>query len=54
MFSIIQISIDFYYEFYVHLLCGFPIVLNYDEMNCNIVSKFFYYVFPSANSGYMQ
>jgi hypothetical protein len=36
--SIIQRSIDFYYEFYVHLLCEFFVVLDYDDMNCNLVS----------------
>jgi hypothetical protein len=34
---VIQRSIDFYNEFYVHFLCGFFVVLDYDEMNCNIV-----------------
>jgi len=29
-------------------------MLDYDEMNCNIVSKVFYKVFWSADSGYMQ
>ncbi len=45
MFSIIQRSIDFYSEFYVHLLCDFFIVSNYDEMNCNLVVGVFYNVF---------
>ncbi len=44
-FSAIQISIDFYSEFYVHLLCEFFVVLDYDEMNCNIVFGVFYNVF---------
>jgi hypothetical protein len=35
--SIIQRSTNFYNEFYVHLLCGFLVVLDYDEMNCNLV-----------------
>jgi hypothetical protein len=34
-----------YNEFYVHLLCEFFIVLDYDEMNYNIVSRVFYNVF---------
>jgi hypothetical protein len=55
MFSIIQRSTDFYSEFYVHLLCEFFVVLDYDEMNCNIIfGGFFYNVFISANFGYMQ
>jgi hypothetical protein len=45
MFSIIQKSIDFYIEFYVHLLCEFFVVSYYDEMNCNIVYGVFYNVF---------
>jgi hypothetical protein len=53
MFSIIQKNIDLYSEFYVHILCGFLVMLNYDEMNYNLVSRFFYNVFKSANSGYM-
>jgi hypothetical protein len=42
MFSIIQININFYNEFYVHLLYEFFIVLDYDEMNCNIVFVVFF------------
>ncbi len=45
MFSIIQRSTNFYNEFYVHLLCGFPIMLDYNEMNCNLVSRFFYMMY---------
>jgi len=45
MFSIIQRSIDFYNEFYVHLLCEFFVVSNYDEMNYNVVFGVFYNVF---------
>jgi hypothetical protein len=41
MFSVIQRNINFYNEFYVHILCGFPIVSHYDEMNYNIVLEFF-------------
>jgi hypothetical protein len=54
MFLVIQISIDFYSEFYVHLLCGFFVLLNYDEMNCNLASGIFYNVFWSADFSYMQ
>ncbi len=55
MFSIIQRSTDFYNEFYVQLLCEFSIILDYDEMNCTLVSGvFFYNVFWSVDSGYMQ
>jgi hypothetical protein len=54
MFSVIHRNINFYNEFYVHILCGFPIVLDDDEMNCNIVSRIFYNVFWNANFGYMQ
>jgi hypothetical protein len=45
MFSEIQRSIDFYNEFYIQLLCEFSIVLDYDEMNCNLVFGVFYNVF---------
>jgi hypothetical protein len=44
MFLIIHRSIDFYNEFYVHLSCGFLVVLDYDEMNCNLVFGIFYNV----------
>jgi hypothetical protein len=54
MFSIIQRNTDFYSEFYVHILCEFSIVLDYDEMICNLVFGVFYNVFWSANSSYMQ
>jgi hypothetical protein len=49
MVLIIQIIINFYDEFYVHLLCELFIVLDYDEMNYNIVSKVYYNVFWSAD-----
>ncbi len=39
MLSIIQRSTNFYNEFYVDLLCEFFIVLDYGEMNWNIVSR---------------
>jgi hypothetical protein len=45
MFSVIQRSIDFYNELYVHLLCEFFVVLDYDEMNYNIVSRVLLHVF---------
>jgi hypothetical protein len=54
MFSIIQRSTNFYNQFYVHLLCDFFVVSEYDEMNCDLVSGVFYNVFWSANFGYMQ
>jgi hypothetical protein len=53
MFSIIQISTNFYIELYVQLLCEFSLVLDYDEMNYDLVSKVFYNVFRSANCVYM-
>jgi hypothetical protein len=34
-------STYFYSEFYVHLLCEFSIVSDYDEMNCNIIFRVF-------------
>jgi hypothetical protein len=37
MFEAIQRNTDFYSEFYVHLLCEFFVLLDYDEMNCNLV-----------------
>jgi hypothetical protein len=45
MFSVIQKNIDFYGEFYVHFLCEFFVMLDYDEMNCNLVSRVLYNVF---------
>jgi len=54
MFSVIQRSTNFYNEFYVHLLCEFSVVLDYDEMNCNLVSRVFLNVFWNENYGYMQ
>jgi hypothetical protein len=45
MFIIIQRSIDFYNEFYVHLLCEFCVMSDYDEMNCNLVFGVSYNVF---------
>jgi hypothetical protein len=39
---VIQRSTYFYNEFYVHLLCEFFVVLDYDEMNCNIVFGVFF------------
>ncbi len=53
MFLVIQKSIDFYNELYVHLLCEFFVVLDYDEMNCDCVFEVFYNVFWSADFGYM-
>jgi hypothetical protein len=53
MFLVIQRNTNFYNEFYVHLLCGFLVVLNYDEMNCNLIYGIFYNVFWSANFGYI-
>jgi len=41
MFLVIQRSINFYSEFYVHLLCDFFVVLDYDEINCNLFLEFF-------------
>jgi hypothetical protein len=54
MFLIIQRNTNFYNEFYIHLLCEFSLVLDYDEINCNIVSGVFYNVFWSADFDYMQ
>ncbi len=45
IFLVIQRSIDFYSEFFV--------VLDYDKMNCDLVSGVFYNVFWSADSSYM-
>jgi hypothetical protein len=41
MFLVIEKITNFYIEFYVHLLCEYSIVLDYDEMNCNLVSGVF-------------
>jgi len=38
MFLVIQKNTYFYNEFYIELLYEFSIVLDHDEMNCNIVS----------------
>jgi hypothetical protein len=45
MILVIQKNIDFYSEFYVHFLCGFPVVLEYNEMNCNLIFGIFYDAF---------
>jgi hypothetical protein len=37
MFLVIQRNTNFYSEFYVHLLCEFFVMLDYDEMNYNLV-----------------
>ncbi len=54
MFLVIQKNIDFYNEFSIHLLFEFFVVLDYDEMNCNLVSRVLYNVFWSEDFGYMQ
>jgi len=41
MFLEIQKNTDFYNEFYIHFLCEFFVVLNYDETN--IISRVFFY-----------
>jgi hypothetical protein len=45
MFSIIQKNTNFYNEIYVHLLCEFSILLDYDEMNCNLVFGVFFIMY---------
>jgi hypothetical protein len=45
MFPVIQKNINFYSELYVHFLCELFVVLNYDELNCNPISRVFYNVF---------
>jgi hypothetical protein len=45
MFLVIQKSTDFYNEFYIHFLYEFSIVLDYDEMNCNIIFGVYFNVF---------
>jgi hypothetical protein len=54
MVLIIQIITNFYNEFYVHLSCELFIVLDYDEMNYNIVSKVFIMYFEVKIYNYMQ
>jgi hypothetical protein len=54
MFLIIQKNTNFYSELYVHLLYEFYVVLDYDEMNCNIIFGVFYNLFWSVNFGFMQ
>jgi hypothetical protein len=44
----------FWVNFMFILLCEFYVVLEYDEMNCNLVSRVFYNVFWNADSSYMQ
>jgi hypothetical protein len=41
MFLAIQKNIDFYNEFYVHFVCEFFIVSNYNEMNCKLFLELF-------------
>jgi hypothetical protein len=53
MFLVIQRSTNFYNESYVHLLCEFSVISNYDEMNCNIVFGVFFNVFRNVDFGYM-
>jgi hypothetical protein len=53
MFLAIQKNIDFYSEFYVHFVYEFLMVLNFDEMNYNILFGVFFNVLWSADSGYM-
>jgi hypothetical protein len=54
MFIVIQKSTDFYNEFYVHIVVWIVLVRKYDETKCNLVSRFFYNVFWSADFGYMK
>jgi len=42
MFTIIQRSVDFYIEFYVHIVVWIVLVWKYDEMKCNIVFGVFF------------
>jgi len=44
MVLIIQKNTNFYSELYVHLLYEFYVVLDYDEMICNIIFEVFYNV----------
>jgi hypothetical protein len=53
MFLVIQKNTYFYNEFYIHLLCEFSVVLNYDETNL-VFGVFFYNVLWSENYDYMQ
>ncbi len=43
MFSVIHRNIDFYNKFYVHLLCEYFVMLDYDEMNCLFMEFFIMY-----------
>jgi hypothetical protein len=36
------------------LLCEFAVILEYDKMNCNLVSGVFYNVFQGVGSSYMN
>jgi hypothetical protein len=36
------------------LLCEFFVILECDEMNCDLVSGFFYNVFWNVDFGYME
>jgi hypothetical protein len=53
MFLVIQRNKNFYIEFYVHILCEFFVMSNYDEMNCNHVFGDFYDVFWNVDFDYM-
>jgi hypothetical protein len=48
MFLVIQRSTNFYNEFNVHLLCDFFVVLDYDEMNCNIIFGGFFIMYSEV------
>jgi hypothetical protein len=45
MFIVIQISTDFYSEFYVHIVVWIILAWEYDEMKWNLVFGIFYNVF---------
>jgi hypothetical protein len=36
------------------LLCEFSVILEYDEMNCNLAFRVFYDVYLSVDSNYMK
>jgi hypothetical protein len=54
MFLIIQKNIDFCSEFYVYIVVWIFVVIEYDEMNYNIVYGVFYNVFWSVDSSYIK
>jgi hypothetical protein len=48
MFTVIYININFYNEFYVHIVVWIVLVWEYDEMKCNIISRVFFKMYSEV------